>query len=73
MRRTEKLDLRMIAHLVKTPHSSDEVLSHDLDTSVRTVQRSLQRLKDSGIVTVKNTKFQLGGNWVNMRYVEVNS
>jgi predicted transcriptional regulator len=73
MRKTERIDLKMIAHLVKIPHSSDEQLSTVLDTSVRTVQRSLQRLKDSGIVTVKTTKFQLGGNWVNTRHVEVNS
>ena len=67
----KQIEAKVLITLHENPSASDEVLSKRLDTSVRNVQRSIQRMKQYGILKVKLTKFQLGGNWVNIRNVEV--
>jgi biotin operon repressor len=66
-----QMEAKLLLTLNDNPSVSDESLSRTLDTSIRTVQRSINKLKSSGVLNIKNTKFQLGGNWVNTRFVEV--
>lgn len=68
----KQMEAKLLLTLHQNPTASDVFLSERLDTSVRNVQRSIQKMKQYGIVKVKLTKFQLGGNWVNVRNVEVN-
>ena len=64
-------EARLLGELSRTGKLSDVLLSERLDTSVRTVQRRIQQLKKSGKICVRLTKFQIGGNWVNQREIEV--
>jgi biotin operon repressor len=66
-----QMEAKLLLTLNDNPSVSDESLSRTLDTSIRTVQRSINKLRNSGVLNIKNTKFQLGGNWVNTRFVEV--
>jgi biotin operon repressor len=67
----KQMEAKLLLTLHQNPTASDDFLSKKLDTSVRNVQRSIQKMKQYGIVKIKTTKFQLGGNWVNVRNVEV--
>ena len=67
----KQMEAKLLLTLHQNPTASDDFLSKRLDISVRNVQRSIQKMKQYGIVKVKTTKCQLGGNWVNVRNVEV--
>jgi transcription initiation factor IIE alpha subunit len=50
---------------------SDEAISTSTGWSLRTVQRAIWRLRKTDTIKVSRTRYQLGGNWVNQRHIEV--
>ncbi len=50
---------------------SDETLSASMGWSLRTVQRTIWKLRKTKTIKVSRTRYQLGGNWVNQRHIEV--
>lgn len=52
---------------------SDEAISTSTGWSLRTVQRAIWRLRKTKTIRVSRTRYQLGGNWVNQRHIEVQS
>jgi len=66
-----KSDSIVLAHILQNQTASDCAISMSTGMSLRTVQRSLSRLRKSGLIQTKTTKVALAG-WYNKREIDIN-
>jgi DNA-binding transcriptional regulator LsrR (DeoR family) len=62
---------KLKALVMSEPHLTDVQLSMKMGVSTRTVSRVVADLRKKNHVSVHRLRYTVGGNWVNLRKIEV--